>query len=190
MSNKKQLWLLDGGNGAGKSTFYQLFLKKYSIIFVNADLIAKEISPDNAEEASYQAAHMGGFYRNKLLAEGISFCFETVFSHRSKIDFVAKAKSLGYQIILVYVHLENHTLNQARVLQRVSEGGHNVPADKIISRIPRTMENIRKVLPLVDQAYFLDNSSYSNPFRQVALFKQGTVAYLEPLPEWAKVILF
>ena len=65
----------------------------------------------------------------------ISFCFETVFSHESKIDFLARAKANGYKIILVYIHLFDANLNEARVKQRTSEGGHSVPIEKIHSRI-------------------------------------------------------
>jgi hypothetical protein len=70
------------------------------------------------------------------LQEGRNFYFETVFSHPSKIDFVAHAKALGYQIILVFIHLEPTALNKARVKQRTEEGGHTVPEDKIENRIP------------------------------------------------------
>ena len=95
--------------------------------------------------------------RERLLQQGVSFCFETVFSHVSKIDFVANAKAQGYEIVLVYIHLDTSELNEARVYQRVTEGGHSVPVDKIHSRIPRTMKHIGAVLPLVDEARLLDN---------------------------------
>lgn len=76
-----------------------MFLSKHGIKFVNADLIAKELDPGNAEDLSYEAAMMAKRIRDDLMAEGESFCFETVFSHESKIDFIAQAKALGYQII-------------------------------------------------------------------------------------------
>ncbi len=190
MIGSKQLWLLAGGNGSGKSTFYRLFLEPRGVKFINADLIAREIVPENPEDASYKASHLAQRLREDFLYEGISFCFETVFSHVSKVDFVAKAKALGYEIILVYVHLNSLELNEARVSQRVSEGGHNVPADKIKSRIPRTMSNIKKILPLVDSARLLDNSSHENPFQQVAIVKHGRRKDLVfQLPKWAEVIL-
>lgn len=190
MTDSKQLWLLAGGNGSGKSTFYRLFLEPRGIKFINADLIAKELVPENPEDASYKAAHLAQHLREDFLQKGMSFCFETVFSHVSKIDFVAKAKALGYEVILVYVHLESPELNEARVSQRVSEGGHNVPFDKIQSRIPRTMKNIKKIIPLVDSARLLDNSSHENPFQQVAAVKRGRRKDLIfRLPLWAEEIL-
>ncbi len=190
MPVKKQLWLLVGGNGAGKSTFYRLFLQDASISFINADLIAKQIAPDSPEAHSYEAAAIAAKLRSSYLKKGISFCFETVFSHPSKIDFVAEAKSLGYEIILVYIHLQSSELNLARIAQRVSEGGHSVPEEKVLARIPRTVRNVHDVLPLVDIAQIYDNSSFQEPFKRVARLTKGTIALqINPLPEWAVLIL-
>jgi len=189
-SSSKQLWVLTGGNGSGKSTFYQQFLKSRGLIFVNADIIAGRLEPDNAEKASYKAAILARKMCMDLLGEGNSFCFETVFSHPSKIDFLAQAKSAGYQIILVYVHLETNQLNQARVAQRISQGGHGVPSEKIISRIPRTMHNVHVALPLVDMAQLYDNSRHDKPFNPVALLDQGKLKQqISPSPEWAGTML-
>jgi predicted ABC-type ATPase len=125
-----------------------------------------------------------------LISQGVSFCFETVFSHESKIDFLAQAKANGYKIILVYIHLFNSSLNEARVNQRVSEGGHNVPGEKIYSRIPRTMKNIKTALSIVDEARILDNSSRNDPFQQIIVMKSGNYeAKTDPLPGWAKDLL-
>lgn len=188
--NKKQLWLLAGGNGAGKSTFYRTRLEPLGMAFINADVLAQKLFPDEAEERSYEAAKIAETMRLDLLNEGRSFCFETVFSHPSKIDFVAKAKTLGYEIVLVYIHLETASLNQARVSQRVSEGGHHVPDEKVISRIPRVMQNIKQALPLLDISYVLDNSRLDNPFQQIAIIKDGQITFTkEPLPTWAAGLL-
>jgi len=190
MANSRQLWVLAGGNGAGKSTFYNLHLAKYGIKFVNADLIAKDIDPENSEGISYRAATVADRIREDLISQGVSFCFETVFSHESKIDFVAQAKANGYKIILVYIHLSDSSLNEARVKQRVSEGGHSVPREKIHTRIPRTMKHIKTALSIVDEARILDNSLRDNPFQQIVVMKSGDYeAKVDPLPEWAKDLL-
>jgi len=190
MTVSKQLWLVTGGNGAGKSTFYHLFLETKGIHSVNADMIAKKINPENPEKVSYEAASLAIRMLEALLYQGTSFCYETVFSHPSKIDLVAKAKALGYEIILVYIHLDTPELNEARVKQRVYAGGHSVPAVKIRSRIPRTMKNVAAVLPLVNEARLLNNSMFTNYFQQVALVRQGIRSKaLSPLPSWAEEIL-
>ncbi len=190
MSRKKQLWLLAGGNGAGKSTFYRTRLAPKGLPFVNADLFAQALYPDAPERHSYEAARVAADMRGQFLQEGRTFCFETVFSHPSKVDFVAHAKTMGYEIVLVFIHLDNVSLNQARVAQRVSEGGHNVPEEKVIQRIPRLLKHIRQVLPLCDAVYVLDNSRFDDPFRQVAVIINGELSVKQPfLPEWAKAVL-
>ena len=187
---RKQLWLLAGGNGAGKSTFYRTALQPRGMALVNADNIARDMAPDSTEEASYAAAQLAEHLRYDLLNKGVSFCFETVFSHPSKIDFIAQAKALGYEVVLVFIHLDNSDLNKARVIQRVSEGGHNVPEEKIESRIPRTLNHIKTALPLADEVYLLDNSRWDMPLRRIAALKAGTpVIYADTLPAWARDLL-
>jgi len=190
MKSQKQLWILAGANGAGKSTFYRLFLKSRGINLINADIIARAINPVNQGSASYKAMILAERLRDDLLLQGISFCFETVFSHPSKIDFIARAKSLGYHIVLVYIHLETPELNEARVHQRVAEGGHHVPPQKIRGRIPRTMKHIATVLPLIDEARLLDNSLFDAPFQKIAVIEHGALTEsVSPLPGWAKKVL-
>jgi len=190
MNVAKQLWVIAGGNGAGKSTFYRLFLEPVGMQLVNADLIAAELDNKNTEELAYIASRVAEQLRYDLLEKGVSFCFETVFSHPSKIDFIADAKALGYEVILVFIHLQSDELNQARVAQRVSEGGHDVPGEKIISRIPRTLKHIRAALPLADQVRIYENSSLSDPYLPIAhLEGNQIVQMISPLPGWATEML-
>jgi predicted ABC-type ATPase len=186
----KQLWLLVGGNGAGKSTFYRLVLEPLAMPFVNADRLARLVYPEAPEEHSYQAAQLAEQQRNNLLLSGTSFCFETVYLHPSKIDFAARAKALGYAVIMVVIHLEQAELNAARVAQRVSEGGHSVPPEKVISRIPRMLAQVQASIPLCDQVRVLDNSSAEDPFRPVVTIRNGkTQLHQNPLPGWAAELL-
>jgi len=188
--DSKQIWLLVGGNGAGKSTFYHTQLEPLGLPFVNADLLAKELYPDSPEQHSYDAAMIATQMRADLLQQGNSFCFETVFSHPSKIDFVAQAKTLGYEIVLVFIHLDNISLNQSRVSQRVSQGGHSVPPEKVETRIPRTLENIKKALPLCDFVYILDNSRADNPFQNLVTVNNGEINQKSSsLPDWCTFII-
>jgi len=91
---------------------------------------------------------------------------------------------------LVYIHLETTALNQARVSQRVSEGGHHVPSDKVISRIPRVIKNIKQALPLCDFSYLLDNSRLDNPFQQIAVIHNGQMSVIKkPMPTWTTELI-
>lgn len=186
----KQLWVLAGGNGSGKSTFYRTQLQPLGLAFVNADQIAKEVYPDAPELHSYEAASIAENLRMQLLSNGRSFCFETVYSHPSKIDFVAKAKALGYQVVLVFIHLDNTMLNKARISQRVKEGGHFVPDSKVESRIPRTLQHVLHTVPLCDELWVLDNSNTNFPFRTVLRMKGGEIHEQSAhVPNWAKAFL-
>ncbi len=187
---KKQLWILAGGNGAGKSSFYESYLKPYDISFVNADRIAKEVSGKIDAKVSRQAQEQAMAVCEQKLKDGETFCFETVFSHPSKIDLIMKAKKLGYEVNLVFIHLSSSTLNKARVLQRVKLGGHKVPTKKIESRIPRTIENIKKAVKNIDNVKLIDNSSVDDPLKIIVVIKnQKIVRKEEPLPDWAGEII-
>lgn len=185
--SRPQLWVLAGGNGAGKSTFFRLYLEPRALAFVNADEIAKLMHPHDAMQGSYEAAHAAAVIRSHYLRRGRSFCFETVFSHSSKIDLLAEAKAAGYEILLVIIHLESAALNQARVAQRVSEGGHDVPAEKIISRIPRALGHLKIALPLCARVDVYDNSLHTQPFRPLFILVEGQLVISQsPLPSWAE----
>ena len=131
---QKRIWVLAGGNGAGKTTFYEMFLKKQGISFINADIIEKENDTN-----SYEAAAEARARYHQQLDLGMSFCYETVFSHDSKIHMLKAARDAGYVVTLVCIHVDER-LNLLRVEQRVSKGGHNVDPEKIASRIPRTLK--------------------------------------------------
>ncbi|MFT4530715.1 MAG: putative ABC-type ATPase [Thalassolituus oleivorans] len=187
----KQLWMLVGGNGSGKSTFYEQMLKPKGMPFINADIIAKEAFPDDPVNNSHKAARIAEELRFDKLRQGYSFCFETVFSHVSKIDFIATAKATGYQVILVFIHIDNTDLNQVRVAQRVLDGGHNVPADKILSRIPRTLDNVKAAIPLCDEVHVLDNSRLDDPFKRVLSIINGQISARvdAALPSWVLALI-
>ena len=190
MSERPQLWILVGGNGAGKSTYHRLALEPLGLPFVNADVLARIVFAEAPESHSYEAAQLAERQRHQLLEQGVSFCFETVYSHPSKIDFIARAKALGYQVIMVLIHLESTDLNQARIASRVSEGGHSVPADKVISRIPRLLDQVRASIPLVDVLRVYDNSSAVDPFVPVFTITNGSFElHRDPLPAWAAALL-
>ena len=190
MSERPQLWILVGGNGAGKSTYYRLALEPLGLPCVNADVLARIVFAEAPEAHSYEAAQLAERQRHQLLEQGVSFCFETVYSHPSKIDFIARAKSLGYQVIMVLIHLDSTGLNQARIASRVSDGGHSVPADKVISRIPRLLDQVRSSIPLLDVLRVYDNSSAIDPFVAVFTITNGCLRlHRDPLPAWAAALL-
>ncbi len=187
----KELNVIVGGNGSGKSTFFYRFLNSRGLTFLNADELAKSKWADEPEKHSYEAAQEIGRMRQMLLATHQSFCFETVFSHTSKVDFLALAKSYGYTINLFVIHVgEDPTLNIARVANRKANGGHSVPDEKVISRIPRMLDNVKKAVPLCTTVSFYDNSSATHPFKPVAVLKVNeTLLHITDMPKWASACI-
>ncbi|WP_395341856.1 AAA family ATPase [Ningiella sp. W23] len=182
----KELNIIVGGNGSGKSTFYYRFLAKRGLPFLNADELAKEKWPDDPEQHSYEAASEIEEKRKLFLANGLSFCFETVFSHVSKVDFIGLAKAYGYSINLFVIHIgSDPSVNIARIKNRKKHGGHTVPDTKVTERIPRMLKNVTRAVPICDSVSFFDNSSALHPFSRVAvLMPDRTLHQMPLLPKW------
>jgi predicted ABC-type ATPase len=130
--------------------------KEIDVILKNNVIIDKSKSTH-----SYEAAFITSFIRKHLVEKGISYSFETVMSHISKLDELKLAKSKGYKTYLYFVCIEDPEINISRIENRVQKGGHPVPRDKVISRYHQTLANLLPALKLVDKAYIFDNSSKS-----------------------------
>lgn len=107
---------------------------------------------------SYLSARILDFIREKLLDLKVSFTFETVMSHPSKIDFLKEAKAKGYRTYLYFVTTEDADINVSRVRTRVLQGGHDVSEEKIRTRYTRSMKQLIDAIDVVDRAFLFDNS--------------------------------
>jgi predicted ABC-type ATPase len=178
---------LAGPNGAGKTTFYHVHLTLSGLRFVNADVLAREFDLD-----AYAAARMAGSLRRVLLERRESFVFETVFSDPvgDKLGFLEEARKVGYNVVLCFIGLETSGLSEERVAMRVSQGGHDVPTEKLKSRFPRTLSNLRMALRRLPHVLIYDNSDLGHPFNHVATFEEGTCVHRakEP-PKWVRPLL-
>jgi len=178
-------WLIVGINGAGKTTFYEQFLReKLAAEFVNADAIARERWGDQAADHVYDAAELAEKRRRALMEVHRSFVAESVFSHPAKLDLVRDLRAAGYRVHLIYVHVPL-PLARRRVTTRLALGGHDVPAEKIRARYPRLIANLLAAIPLVERAYLYDNSSAERLHRHVMTFADGHLVRLasDP-PRW------
>jgi predicted ABC-type ATPase len=186
------LLVLAGPNGAGKSTFFDVYLAESGLPFVNADRLASKMSPANPLAVAYQAAELAETERRSLLAGGRSFCMETVFSDPAgaKLRLLKDAQAVGYRVVLIFIGLAGPELSLARVIQRVEEGGHDVPDEKLYSRFPRTLQNLKEALRFVDLAILFDNSMAELPYRLVALFRDGVArAVVTDPPGWLEQVM-
>jgi predicted ABC-type ATPase len=176
-----------GPNGAGKTTFYHAHLKGAGLRFVNADVLARELGLH-----PYAAAEVAKALRHELLAQRESFIFETVFSDPAgeKLAFLKYAAAQGYTVALCFIGVGTPEVCDARVAMRVSQGGHDVPAEKLAARFPRTMANLQAAIRELPHVLVFDNDDLSRPFRLIASFANGRAEFLgQPLPGWAKKAL-
>ena len=189
---ERLLVVVAGPNGAGKSTFVETFLKPTGILVVNPDDVARGLSPQTPAAVAYEAARVADTWRRDLVARGISFCMETVFSdpHEAKLNFLKECQSRGYAVELIFIGLESADLSRGRVMERVEAGGHDVPDDKIVSRFPRTFINLQQALRFVNHALLFDNGSADKPYRFVAEFIDGKRGPRKGYrPAWAAAFL-
>lgn len=159
-----------GPNGAGKTTFFHAHLADLGLPFVNADALAAELAID-----AYAAARVAESLRRALLAQRESFVFETVFSDPvgDKVGFLEQAHQAGYTVVVCYITLATAAQSVERVAMRVSQGGHDVPDEKLVARFNRSLANLQLAITRIPHVLVFDNSELAHPFRLVALYEQG-----------------
>jgi predicted ABC-type ATPase len=176
-----------GPNGAGKSTFYHAHLASAALPFVNADVLAGEL-----DLAPYEAARVADALRRELVQRRESFVFETVFSDPvgDKVTFLKEAAASGYCVVLCFIGIGGSDVSEERVAMRVSQGGHDVLTEKLQSRYPRTLENLKAAIRELPHVLVYDNDDLSIPYRLVAEFEGGRlITPAQPLPEWLRPLV-
>lgn len=157
----RNLYIIAGCNGAGKTTASYTILPEIIDCkeFVNADEIAKGLSPFQPEKVAFEAGRIMIKRINDLLEEKESFAFETTLASKSYRNKILKAKKKDYTITLLFFWLNNINLAKERVKTRVKEGGHNIPNEVIERRYLKGIKNLfDSYLDLVDGALIFDNS--------------------------------
>ncbi|MDE3199364.1 MAG: zeta toxin family protein [Acidobacteriota bacterium] len=178
---------LAGPNGAGKSTFYRAHLEQAGLRFVNADVLSREL-----RIGPYEAAKVADSLRRELVKQRESFVFETVFSDPAgdKLAFLKDAAAAGYTVILCFIGISGPATSEQRVAMRVSQGGHDVPTDKLQTRFPRILANLRSALRELPHVWVFDNDDLRHPFRLVTVYANGQpVRSQKPTPQWLASVL-
>ena len=156
-----KLYIIAGCNGAGKTTASYTVLPEMLGCreFVNADEIAKGLSPFNPESVAIEAGRLMLQRMDDLLSEGEDFAFETTLATRSYVKFVERAQAKGYFVTLLNFWLPTPEQAIERVATRVSEGGHNIPSDVIRRRYANGIKNLTTLYtPICDYWIIYDNS--------------------------------
>lgn len=176
-----------GPNGAGKTTFFHAHLASSGLRFVNADVLAAELAI-----GPYEAARVAEACRRALVARRESFIFETVFSDpvAERVAFLEETARSGYVVVLCFIGLSSPELTIERVAMRVSQGGHDVPDEKLMARYSRTLKNLEAAIVRLPHVLVYDNSDLGVPYRRVAVFRDGRHVDLEePIPDWLRALL-
>jgi len=158
---EKNLYIIAGCNGAGKTTASFTILPEIIECkeFVNADEIAKGLSPFQPEKVFFEAGRIMLKRIKELLNENESFGFETTLSTKSYKNKILNAKQKGYTVTLLFFWLNNVDLAKERVKTRVKEGGHNIPNKVIERRYIKGIKNLFDIyMDIVDGALIFDNS--------------------------------
>lgn len=157
----KEMYIISGCNGAGKTTASFTVLPEMLNCgeFVNADEIAAGLSPFNPAEMAMDAGRLMLKRIRQLMSHDETFAIETTLSTRYYSRLVDMAHSLGYIVHLMYIWLSSPLQAIERVAHRVNEGGHNIPKDVIVRRYYRGLDNLRHLfMPKVDSWMLIDNS--------------------------------
>jgi len=164
----KQLIIIAGANGSGKTTFAIPYVQELGFDFLNADEIAKELEIQGKKNALIKAGRIFFNRLNQNIKEGVNFVVETTLSGTYINKVAVKAKKSGFNVKIIYIFLDDAELCIERVKTRVIKGGHNVPTDDIIRRFYRSKNNFwNNFTQLTDEWLLLYNGEDS--FQQVAI---------------------
>ena len=157
----KQLYIIAGCNGAGKTTACFTILPEVLDCkeFINADEIAKGLSPFQPESVAMQAGRIMLARMDELLQKGETFAFETTLATKSYKQKIEWAQANGYEVTLLFFWLDSPNMAKKRVAQRVAEGGHSIPSETIERRYHNGIVNLFAIyIDMVDICYIFDNS--------------------------------
>ena len=161
MSKLPKLYIIAGCNGAGKTTASFTILPEILGCkeFINADEIAKGLSPFQPESVAVQAGRIMLTRMDELLQKGETFAFETTLATKSYKQKIEWAQANGYEVTLLFFWLDSPNIAKKRVAQRVAEGGHNIPLETIERRYYNGIANLFAIyIDMVDICYIFDNS--------------------------------
>ena len=166
----RKLYIIAGCNGAGKTTASYTVLPEMLGCkeFVNADEIAKGLSPFNPESVAIEAGRLMLQRMDDLLAEGADFAFETTLATRSYVKFIEKAHAKGYYVTLLFFWLPTPEQAIERVATRVREGGHNIPSEVIPRRYANGIRNLTTLYTPICDYWTIYNNSSVDGIRKVA----------------------
>lgn len=187
-TSTRSVVLIGGPNGAGKTRWAVRYLRPTlgTAVFVNADEIARGLSPLDPESVAIEAGRAMLQRLDALTNAGDSFAFEATCAGRGHARLLRKCREFGYQVMLIFLWLPSPEAALARVARRVSEGGHRIPDDVVVRRYWAGLRNMRHFyLPLADTTIIFDNSDGSGAL--IAESRFGEPVIVRDKPRWALI---
>jgi predicted ABC-type ATPase len=160
-TTKPNCYIVAGSNGAGKTTFATKFLPRYAecVNFINPDLIARGLSPFDPNAVMLHAGRIVLERIRESMQGDVDFAFETTLSGRAYASLIKELRRTGYHVHMFYIWVPSPDLALMRIRDRVTKGGHDVPARDVRRRFTRTRTNLLTIYrPLLDTLHFFDNS--------------------------------
>ena len=180
------LTIIAGPNGSGKSTLTQSVDFDGRDRLLDPDAVARVLNPLNPSAAAIPAGREVSKRIAGYVTSGVSFAVETTLSGKGNLDLIVKAKSLGYEIHLIFVGVDTPERCISRVRNRSARGGHFIPDADVRRRYERAMANCSRAIRLAGVATFYDNSGSGH--RLVLVANKGTVVWrAAPLPAWVRL---
>jgi predicted ABC-type ATPase len=161
-ASSPKLIIFAGANGSGKTTAAKYLLPKLKVKeFINADEIAKGLSPLNAAEQGMAAGRLVLKRTDQFIEAKKSFAVESTLSGSNIKSLIKKASALNYEIEMHYIFCSDVRINMKRIAQRVKEGGHHVPADDVKRRYWRSLKNFFSYMKVCDTIIMYDTTDGS-----------------------------
>lgn len=171
--------------------FLQKYIKDHSILQkandsgLSISLVIENsiISSNNSTPNSYETSLLVDFIRHILLSNMKKITFETVMSHKSKVELLKETEKLGYKNYLYYISTDDVDLNISRVKERVKEGGHDVPKDKISKRYFNSLKLLHEAVKYTYRTYVFDNSE-DEAILILEIFNNEIIIHSNYIPDW------
>ena len=154
----------------GRKLLVALLVADSGLRFVNADVLSASLNV-----SAYEAAELASSLRAALVAQRESFIFETVLSDPvgEKVEQLSTYAALGYTVVLIFIQIDSPEESIKRVAMRVSQGGHDVPDEKLLARFERTQANLKRAIERLPYVIVYSNDDIAHPCKLVELYELG-----------------